>query len=409
MKQKVKEIKHCNMHNKKWHEKFDMLKQYVEEHNGKFPLQSEGKLGKWLYDQKRILNKGKLLAERKELLDSLGDWTIISTHQDKWNDKYKMLQEFINKNDRFPQPYEGVVGRWFYLQKKEFCKGTLSSERENLLNVLGDWTKNYEGPSRISKDEVMEKFKKYRETNDPDIRKELVIDNIGLVWKTLNKMRLKSVNPDLIQAGYLGLILAIDNYDINKAAFSTYACSYIEGHIKREMYFLSGVPTSYINLYTVIKEVEHEYNETIISNPNLANVIVERLITSGVISEKSYDETIRKVLLLRPLSLEEIMENEEESFYNMGYEVKDNDINDIYDDELSKILNERISKLNEQKQKILELYFGLNNNETHTYNEIGNILGVTHQAVANNFDRTLKKLSKKEKVKALSYYLHKEI
>ena len=105
------------------------------------------------------------------------------------------------------------------------------------------------------------------------------------------------------------------------------------------MYFLSGVPTSYINLYTVIKEVEHEYNETIISNPNLANVIVERLITSGVISEKSYDETIRKVLLLRPLSLEEIMENEEESFYNMGYEVKDNDINDIYDDELSKILN----------------------------------------------------------------------
>ena len=237
MKQKVKEIKHCNMHNKKWHEKFDMLKQYVEEHNGKFPLQSEGKLGKWLYDQKRILNKGKLLTERKELLDSLGDWSIISTHQDKWNDKYKMLQEFISKNDRFPQPYEGVVGRWFYLQKKEFCKGTLSSERENLLNVLGDWTKNYEGPPKISKDEVIEKFKKYRETNDPDIRKELVIDNIGLVWKTLNKMRLKSVNPDLIQAGYLGLILAIDNYDINKSAFSTYACSYIEGYISMKCIF----------------------------------------------------------------------------------------------------------------------------------------------------------------------------
>ena len=61
-----------------WEEKYQMLKKYIEEHNGKIPTASEPIIGKWLNKQRTVYKKGKLSEERKQKLDALGDWTLSS-------------------------------------------------------------------------------------------------------------------------------------------------------------------------------------------------------------------------------------------------------------------------------------------------------------------------------------------
>lgn len=402
----------------RWNDQFNDLREFVSE-NKRFPKSNEGSIGKWLHDQELLLRNDKLNLKRKEQLDSLGNWIINLSYDEKWNIRFKELQEFISENKRFPKQNENDIGTWIHNQKTFLKKGKLKPERKVLLDSLGDWTNTLKAKSndgkgfkktKLSKSDVIEKFKKYYETNDKSIRNEIIIENLGLVWKVINNMNLNSIQPDFLQAGYLGLINAVDNYDINKGAFSTFAFKYIDGYIRKERYFLSGVPASYATLYIYLRSVENEYNETILDNPSLVKVVVDRLISSGVISKKSYNETVRKVLLLRTCSLEETMETKDNQiFYNLGYEVDDNDINESYDNELCNIIRQEISKLKKQKQLILELSFGLNNDKEYNQQEIANVLGVTHQAVSLNMNSTIEKMSENEKVKVLKYYLHREV
>lgn len=266
-------------------------------------------------------------------------------------------------------------------------------------------------PQKMTAEENIEKFKEYYKTKDKKIRQEIIEGNMKLVWKTLRSMHWKyTINiNDLAQAGYIGLIEAIDNYDMTKGSFSTFASSYIKGYIQREIYNQEGFKTSEFDIYKVIKQVEFEEGETIRDNPNIATLVVDKLVNDGIKSNNFYDENIRKVMLLNKLSLEEILENNhEEVLYNLGYEAQDNDLNDIYDEEVIKTIRNEIAQLNDKKQKILKLYYGIENDE-HTLNEVGEMFGITHQAVSFHMQNAFENLLKKNKVKALKNYLYKEI
>ncbi len=66
-------------------------------------------------------------------------------------------------------------------------------------------------------------------------REEDIVNNIGLVHSIANRFRNRGVDyDDLFQAGCLGLIKAVDNFDESKGfAFSTYAVPVIMGEIRR--------------------------------------------------------------------------------------------------------------------------------------------------------------------------------
>lgn len=66
-------------------------------------------------------------------------------------------------------------------------------------------------------------------------RDKMVMDNIGLVHSIANRFRGRGAEyDDLFQAGCVGLIKAVDNFDADKGfAFSTYAVPVIMGEIKR--------------------------------------------------------------------------------------------------------------------------------------------------------------------------------
>ena len=83
--------------------------------------------------------------------------------------------------------------------------------------------------------EKMRLLKRIRENNDKKARQELIEGNLRLVLSVIQRFANRGENPDdLFQVGCIGLIKAIDNFDISQnVRFSTYAVPMIIGEIKR--------------------------------------------------------------------------------------------------------------------------------------------------------------------------------
>lgn len=70
---------------------------------------------------------------------------------------------------------------------------------------------------------------------DKEARDRLVMDNMGLVWSIVRRFQGRGLDmEDLFQIGSIGLIKAIDKFDLTyEVRFSTYAVPMIAGEIKR--------------------------------------------------------------------------------------------------------------------------------------------------------------------------------
>ncbi len=70
---------------------------------------------------------------------------------------------------------------------------------------------------------------------DKEARDRLVLDNMGLIWSIVRRFQGRGYElEDLFQIGSIGLIKAIDKFDLTyEVRFSTYAVPMITGEIKR--------------------------------------------------------------------------------------------------------------------------------------------------------------------------------
>ena len=86
----------------------------------------------------------------------------------------------------------------------------------------------------LKHEEMIELFRRYK-NGEKDVKNTLVEGNLRLVLSILRKYHNKCDNlDDLFQIGVIGLIKAINNFDLNyEVRFSTYAVFMIEGEIKR--------------------------------------------------------------------------------------------------------------------------------------------------------------------------------
>ncbi|MCI8575550.1 MAG: SigB/SigF/SigG family RNA polymerase sigma factor [Bacilli bacterium] len=86
----------------------------------------------------------------------------------------------------------------------------------------------------LKSSETIELFKKYQ-SGDLNAKEELVNGNLKLVLSILKRFNNSKYNlDDLFQVGVIGLIKAIDNFDLSyNLKLSTYACPLILGEIKR--------------------------------------------------------------------------------------------------------------------------------------------------------------------------------
>ena len=86
----------------------------------------------------------------------------------------------------------------------------------------------------LTEEEKRELMKRVRD-GDEDARREMICGNLRLVLSIVQRFAGRKENPDdLFQVGCIGLIKAVDHFDIDKEVmFSTYAVPMIVGEVRR--------------------------------------------------------------------------------------------------------------------------------------------------------------------------------
>lgn len=99
------------------------------------------------------------------------------------------------------------------------------------VNITGVDTSRLEILSNDKMNELLERIK----NNDNDARDEMIKGNLKLILSVIKKFNNKKENlDDLFQVGCIGLMKAVDNFDMShNVRFSTYAVPMIIGEIRR--------------------------------------------------------------------------------------------------------------------------------------------------------------------------------
>lgn len=118
----------------------------------------------------------------------------------------------------------------------------------------------------LSNEEMSSLFKALKE-GDEQARELLVNGNLKLVLSLLRKINNKTENlDDLFQIGCIGLLKAIDNFDLSyEVKFSTYAVPMIQGEIRRYIRDNNSIRVSRSIkdlAYKALKEKENYYSKT---------------------------------------------------------------------------------------------------------------------------------------------------
>lgn len=197
-------------------------------------------------------------------------------------------------------------------------------------------------------------------------REKLVNGNLRLVLSVVKRFASRGENPDdLFQVGCIGLIKAIDNFDITQnVKFSTYAVPMIIGEIRRYLRDNNSVRVS-----RSIKDTAYhamQVKEKLISKngrePN-ASEIAEEL---GVPRE---DVVMALESIVEPVSIyEPVFSDSGDTIYVLD-QLGDNNDDKNWLDEIS--LKQSIKDLSEREKKILSLRFMQGKTQTEVSDEIG--------------------------------------
>lgn len=177
-------------------------------------------------------------------------------------------------------------------------------------------------PKILTKEEIIEHFNKYK-LGSLESRDILITHNIRLViHQTFKNFSDVNVEKDeLVSIGLIGLIKAVDTYEISKGEFSTYASKCINNEILQ-------------------------------------------VLRKKQMNTMSFDETIHK-------------DNDEDELKLMDIICDDsaNYIEQYEEKEIIYALFEYINNLDIMKRQIIKMFFGIDYSKTYTQIEISEILG----------------------------------
>jgi RNA polymerase sporulation-specific sigma factor len=238
----------------------------------------------------------------------------------------------------------------------------------------------------LSNEEMRELFRDLQQKGDIQARQTLVGGNLRLVLSVLQRFNNRGEPiDDLFQVGCIGLMKAIDNFDLSKnVKFSTYAVPLIIGEIKRFLRDDDAVKVS--------RSLKHKaYN---------INKAKEEL-TAKLNREPTINEIANKLEISKEeivVALEAVQEPT--SIYSPIYEKEGSSIelidqlaasNEEYEKEINRMdLQELIQNLESRERLILKLRFF----DELTQSEVAERIGVSQVQVSRLERKIIKKLGK---------------
>jgi len=220
-------------------------------------------------------------------------------------------------------------------------------------------------------------WKKYKKSNCKKSKEELILSYTPLVKHVAGRVITKIPDgftfDDLLNYGFLGLIDAMDRFDINRGIkFSTYAVPRIRGAIYDEIRKLDWVPQSIRRKSKELTNTYRQLQKKLGRNPD-----DEEVRTELGLNLEEFNKLLAEVNIPENISLE--------SFFNLkgGDKLELRDLisdsadkepdNVFFYDQMKVILGEAIDKLPEKEKLVVSLYYY----EDLTLTEIGEIMDLT--------------------------------
>lgn len=217
----------------------------------------------------------------------------------------------------------------------------------------------------LKEKEKMELLRKIRE-GDKNARNELINGNLRLVLSVIQRFTNRGENlDDLFQVGCIGLIKAIDNFDVTQnVRFSTYAVPMIIGEIRRYLRDNNSVRVSRSLRDTAYHAMQIKERLT---NENQKEPTVEEIAKEMNI--KKEDVVLALEAIVEPVSLYEPLYNDGGDTIYVMDQVGDSNSDDNWIDEI--VFKQSIEKLSDREKKILSMRFMQGKTQTEVAKEIG--------------------------------------
>lgn len=233
---------------------------------------------------------------------------------------------------------------------------------KNKVEITGINTKNIKV---LTNEEMICLFKEYKK-GDKISKNKLIEGNLKLVLSILRRYQNRCDNmDDLFQMGCIGLIKAIENFDLEyEVRFSTYAVLMIEGEIKRYIRDNNQVRISRgikENAYNIIsyKEKYLEQNGKYPTHDEICETL----------NIKPYDLSLALMSLKEPMSIFDPIYNDGSDTIYLLDQIEDkktsNDLSDLL------ALRKAMSKIKEREKKIIVKRYLIGKSQTEIANELG--------------------------------------
>lgn len=235
----------------------------------------------------------------------------------------------------------------------------------------------------------------FKKIGNLEIREKIILKYIPLVKYVVGKMISnlpKTVEyDDLVEYGIIGLLDAINKYDITKEInFKTYAITRVKGSIYDELRVQDWVPRSVRKL---AKEIEAAY---VAIEENKKRAATEQEVADFLeISLSRLNEIMAKISLGNISSLDDIIYENGSSKTTLTSTVEDKNFEDAQTNlekiEIKKVLIERLKELKEKERIVISLYYY----ESLTLKEIGKVLEISESRVSQIHSKAVMKLRSK--------------
>jgi RNA polymerase sporulation-specific sigma factor len=236
----------------------------------------------------------------------------------------------------------------------------------NKVEICGVNTAKLKVLTESEKRALLEKVKKGSEKESHQAREDLINGNLRLVLSVIQRFTNRGENlDDLFQVGCIGLIKAIDNFNIDlDVRFSTYAVPMIIGEIRRYLRDNNSVRVSRSLRDTAYKAMQ--VKEQILAKNNREPTVEEIAKELDIPKE---DVVMALEAIVEPVSLyEPVFSDGSDTIFVMDQVGDKNDDNNWLD-EIA--LKEAINNLSPREKKILSLRFFQGKTQMEVAGEIG--------------------------------------
>ena len=290
-------------------------------------------------------------------------------------------------------------------KKEQNYESYIYSDSSNTSNAMKMYLKEIEEYPMLSAKEEVELAKAIIDSSE-EAKEKFINANYRLVVSIAKRYRKESVDMlDLIQAGNIGLIKAVEKYDYKKGfKFSTYATWWIKQSITRYIDDCENTIRIPVHLHQRINFVKRKKQE-------LANVL-QREPSMEELAEVCELEVDKVLDILKRdkniVSLDTPIKEDEDSslveFIPSDAHFGDVVIHEVEQNNLREKIDEVLTDLSDQEQQVLRMRFGLDDDTPKTLEEIGKVFGVTRERIRQIEDKAIRKLRHPSRLKLLKNF-----